>query len=105
MAAREPLIRAARHSSPIRPITCSTRSERAWDDTTSERLSGEASPRPTGPASVVLSDGSEAGRHRVVQIEPRLLPVALHGPLGHAAHRRDLGKRESAEELQVDALG
>ena len=40
-----------------------------------------------------------------MQQQTCLLPVALHGTLGNAAHGRDLGEREAAEELEVDELG
>ena len=42
---------------------------------------------------------------RAVQVDAAFLPVALHGALGDAAHGRDLGEGEAAEELQVDDLG
>ena len=41
-------------------------------------------------------------RRRLVQVDARLLPVALHGALRHAPHRRNLREREAAEELEVD---
>ena len=41
---------------------------------------------------------------RAMQIDAALLPVALHGPLRHAAHGGDLGEGEAAEELQIDDL-
>ena len=42
---------------------------------------------------------------RAMQIEAAFFPVALHGPLGDAAHGGDLGEGEAAEELQIDDLG
>ena len=39
-----------------------------------------------------------------MEIDARLLPSPLHGSLRHAAHLRDLGKRKTAKELQVDGL-
>ena len=46
-----------------------------------------------------------SSRRTLCRIDARLFPVALHRALRHAAHRRDLGEREAAEELQVDDLG
>ena len=37
-----------------------------------------------------------------MQVDPRLLPVALNGALRDAHHRRDLREREPAKEFQVD---
>ncbi len=66
----------------------------------------------TESAPAIRSDGdiaarprSVARRHREVQVDAALFPVALDGALGHAPHRRDLGERESTEELEVDDLG
>jgi hypothetical protein len=40
-----------------------------------------------------------------MQVDARLLPLPLHGALGDAAHRGDLGEREAAEKFEVDDLG
>src|SRR5262245_1251061 len=40
----------------------------------------------------------------LVQQNARLFPVALNSPLRHRAHACDLGDRETAEELEVDAF-
>ena len=39
-----------------------------------------------------------------MEINARLLPLALHGTLGHTAHIGDLCKGKSAEKLQVHNL-
>src|SRR5258706_11248302 len=41
---------------------------------------------------------------RLMQVDARLLPVALHGPLRDRLHRGNFGEREPAEELEVDDL-
>src|SRR3954471_10462663 len=40
-----------------------------------------------------------------MEVNPGLLPVALHGPLRDAVHRRNLREPEAAEELQIDDAG
>src|SRR5690349_11893656 len=41
----------------------------------------------------------------IVQIQAAFFPAALNRPFRNAAHRRNLGEREPAEELEVDDLG
>ena len=56
-------------------------------------------------------EGFNAGRLRqtrfaddAVQVDSSLLPIALYGTLGYAAHRCNLAEREAAKELQIDDL-
>src|SRR5437764_9917290 len=41
----------------------------------------------------------------MVEDDPGLPPVALHGPFGNLAHRGDLPEGEAAEKVEVHQLG